>query len=126
MPWPVFVPEGDKTRNGGGLDTPTRRRYRATADLARSAAPRGDEGTRMAGETATWEYRALAADDPALDLDALGRAGWELVGAVEVRGRPTLYLKRPGPGLRERVTLDQRAAVYAARGLALPEEGAEA
>jgi hypothetical protein len=78
----------------------------------------------MAGEPATWEYRALAADDPALDLDALGRGGWELVGAIEVRGRPTLYLKRPGPGLRERVTLDQRAAVYAARGLALPEEGA--
>jgi hypothetical protein len=80
----------------------------------------------MAGETATWEYRALAADDPGLDLDALGRGGWELVGVAEVRGRPTLYLKRPGSGLRERVTLDQRAAVYAARGLALPDEGAGA
>ncbi len=78
----------------------------------------------MSGEAPTWEYHAVDALDPALDLDALGRDGWELVAALERRGAPTLYFKRPGHDFRERVTLDQKRRLYAERGLPLPEAGA--
>lgn len=63
------------------------------------------------GETGAWEYLTLAEAERER-LSALGAEGWELVG---VGGKPedrVLYLKRPGPTLRERVTLDQRAAYY--------------
>lgn len=81
----------------------------------------------MTGERQSWEYRAVAADAPSLDLDALGQDGWELVAALPVGGSPTLYFKRPGPDLRQRVTLDQKRAVYARLGLALPDlEGPQA
>ena len=70
----------------------------------------------------TWEYRTADPLDPALDLDALGREGWELVAAAAITGVPTLYFKRPAPTFRERVTLDQKRAVYARAGLALPDE----
>ena len=81
----------------------------------------------MSGEIPTWEYRTIDALDPDLDLDALGRDGWELVAALDLAGVPTLYLKRPGPGFRERVTLDQKHEVYARFGLALPDlEGPQA
>ncbi|MBA3518247.1 MAG: hypothetical protein H0T75_11545, partial [Rhizobiales bacterium] len=69
----------------------------------------------MAGDVTTWEYRTVPVDDGP-DLDALGRAGWELIAALAPAGVPTLYFKRPAPDLRTRVTLDQRAAVIAAGG----------
>ena len=69
----------------------------------------------MAGEIVTWEYRTVPVDDGP-DLDALGRAGWELIAALAPAGVPALYFKRPAPDLRTRVTLDQRAAVIAAGG----------
>ena len=69
----------------------------------------------MAGDVTTWEYRTVPVDDGP-DLDALGRAGWELIAALAPAGVPTLYFKRPTPDLRTRVTLDQRAAVTAAGG----------
>ena len=59
-----------------------------------------------------WEYHLEAASgepDPRR-LSALGADGWELA-AVTPGG--TLIFKRPAPDLRERVTLDQRAAVTA-------------
>lgn len=87
----------------------------------------------MTGERQTWEYRSLAAADASpgpeldLDLDALGRDGWELIAALPVDGTPTFYFKRPGPHFRERVTLDQKRALYARLGLALPDaEGPQA
>ena len=69
------------------------------------------------GGAAGWEYRKAGAGDAGLDLDALGREGWEMVGAVEVGGVATLYFKRPVAGLRERVTLDQKRRYYEAMGL---------
>jgi len=60
-----------------------------------------------------WEYHVEPAG-PSVDvgrLNALGADGWELV-AVHPSGQ--VILKRPAPDLRERVTLDQRAAVDAA------------
>ena len=81
----------------------------------------------MAGERAGWEYRTADGLDPALDLDLLGREGWELVAAVPAGEERVLYFKRPAPSLRERVTLDQKRRVYAAVGLALPDgEGPQA
>ena len=83
----------------------------------------------MAGDGAGWEYRTADGLDPALDLDGLGREGWELVAAGAGAGGEgrVLYFKRPAPGLRERVTLDQKRRVYAAAGLALPDvEGPQA
>ena len=50
-------------------------------------------------------------------LDDLGREGWELIAIVGERGDEKLYLKRPLPSFRERVTLEQRASYYRARGL---------
>ena len=83
----------------------------------------------MAGDRTGWEYRTADGLDPALDLDVLGREGWELVAAVAGGGGAdrVLYFKRPAPGFRERVTLDQKRRVYAAAGLALPDgEGPQA
>ncbi len=80
----------------------------------------------MSGEIPTWEYRTIDALDPELDLDALGRDGWELVAAHGAASR-VLYFKRPAPSFRERVTLDQKREVYAHLGLALPDlEGSQA
>jgi len=80
----------------------------------------------MHGETHAWEYRQVDPLDPAFDLDALGRDGWELVAASGAAAR-VLYFKRPAPSFRERVTLDQKRQVYARLGLALPDrEGPQA
>jgi len=61
-----------------------------------------------------WEYRVepgeLAGD--VRRLNAIGNEGWELVAALP-EGR--LIFKRPAPNLRERITLDQRAAVDASQ-----------
>lgn len=57
------------------------------------------------GRTA-WEYLTLS--EAEVDLAALGRDGWELA-AVGPTG--ALYFKRPALDFRERITLDQRAAV---------------
>ena len=62
-----------------------------------------------------WEYRlceveavgSLTADT----LNTLGAEGWELVTIDQGQA----ILKRPRPDLREIVTADQRAHVYAAR-----------
>ena len=61
-----------------------------------------------------WEYHVEPNESvlSATRLNALGDASWELV-AVHPSGR--LIFKRPAPGLRERITLDQRAAVDAAQ-----------
>ncbi len=68
----------------------------------------------MSRETQTWEYLTAAAD-PAPDLAALGREGWELVAtAGDPRG--TLYFRRPGLSFRERVTMEQRRHVYEQAG----------
>ena len=67
----------------------------------------------------TWVYRSVAATDPPAILDALGSAGWELVGVAEVDGLSRLFFKRPAPDFRERVTLEQKRRVYEARGIAL-------
>lgn len=83
----------------------------------------------LGSETRTWDYRMLDALGPAPDLEALGRDGWELVGvgAGATQSGHALYFKRPAPGLRERVTLDQKREVYARAGLALPDvEGPQA
>jgi hypothetical protein len=64
-----------------------------------------------------WEYLTIREAERAA-LPALGREGWELVAVGATGGEPTLYLKRAALGFRERVTLDQRQAYYASRGLA--------
>jgi hypothetical protein len=63
-----------------------------------------------------WEFLSILACE-ADRLAELSRTGWELVAAVATDGATRLYLKRPRPGLRERVTLEQRARVYASRGI---------
>lgn len=59
-----------------------------------------------------WEYR-LEADPSEADLASLGADGWELAAIDQRNGR--FIFKRPAPALRERVTLDQKARVYATR-----------
>ncbi len=68
----------------------------------------------MSRETQTWEYLTAAAD-PAPDLAALGRDGWELVTTTR-DPRGTLYFRRPGLNFRERVTMEQRRHVYEQAG----------
>jgi hypothetical protein len=62
----------------------------------------------------TWEYQTLdaAGTIPTGDLNRLGADGWELVTIVDGQA----VLKRPAPDLREIVTNDQRAHVYASHG----------
>lgn len=77
----------------------------------------------MSAAATGWEYHTI--DLPPTDresLSRLGAAGWELV-AVLPTALPavhTLYLKRPAPDLRQRVTLDQRRAFFAEQGIADP------
>lgn len=59
----------------------------------------------MHGEQRTWEYLRL--DPQHADLNALGVDGWELVSTGG-----ELIFKRLTPSFRERVTLDQKRAVY--------------
>lgn len=74
----------------------------------------------MSGETQAWEYLTAAAN-PAHDLAALGREGWELVvTANDPHG--TLYFRRPGLTFRERITLEQRRAVYEQAGRTPPQD----
>lgn len=62
----------------------------------------------MHGEQPGWEYLRLdQADAQHADLNALGANGWELASGGDV-----LIFKRRAPGFRERVTLDQKRAVY--------------
>ena len=73
----------------------------------------------MHGEKQTWEYLRhdpTHAED--YDLDTLGSQGWELVSAAD-----GLVFKRPAPNFRERVTLDQRRAVYERFNLPAPDDG---
>ena len=69
----------------------------------------------MAGEGPTWEYLTVTGDAET-HLATLGREGWELVAVTAGDGGPTLYFKRPGLTFRERVTLEQRRAVYERSG----------
>ena len=74
----------------------------------------------MSGEIQTWEYLTVAAD-PAPNLGALGREGWALVATA---GDPqgSLYFRRPGLTFRERITLEQRRAVYEQAGRTPPQD----
>ena len=74
----------------------------------------------MGAATQTWEYRTVDVLDPRMDLNALGREGWELVGTFADNGVPMHCFKRPGLDFRERVTLDQKRRVYEERGLPYP------
>ena len=62
-----------------------------------------------------WEYRTEVTAD-SLDLDALGRKGWELVGVSA--GEGVMVFKRPVLSFRERVTLDQKRRYYEQWGIA--------
>lgn len=70
----------------------------------------------MHGEQLGWEYVQVDQSNASLaELNALGAKGWELVS-----GGDTLIFKRPAPGFRERVTIDQKRAVYERFGLTWP------
>ena len=74
----------------------------------------------MSGETQGWEY-LMSAANPAPDLAALGREGWELVATASDPLGP-LYFRRPGLTFRERITLEQRRAVYEQAGRTPPQD----
>ncbi len=73
----------------------------------------------------SWEYLTIP-EHERQRLPALGQEGWELAGVGGSREGPLLYLKRPGPDFRERVTGEQRSRYYASLGLEPlpPQEGA--
>lgn len=66
-----------------------------------------------------WEYKVLTLPNEAT-LNALGEEEWEIAGAAE----GFVYLKRPRPGFRDQVTLDQKQRYYAqwAQDASLDEE----
>jgi hypothetical protein len=69
-----------------------------------------------------WEYHVEPNPTlPAARLNALGAAGWELTGIDDGDGT-TYIFRRPVQSFVERVTLEQRAHVYASLGLD-PETG---
>lgn len=74
--------------------------------------------------TRGWEYQTIPASRTA-ELTRLGKEGWELAGTSAEGQEAWLILKRQGLDFRERVTLEQRAAYYQARGLAIPADDSE-
>jgi hypothetical protein len=62
-----------------------------------------------------WEYLILERSE-ADRLGELGREGWELVAVTRADDGVELFLKRPLPGFREQITLDQRSS-YVAEGV---------
>lgn len=57
-----------------------------------------------------WEY--LVVEDEQ-SLARLGEKGWELVAVIDRKEKGLkFYLKKPAPGLSERVTEEQRRMVY--------------
>lgn len=62
-----------------------------------------------------WEYLILQRRE-AERLHDLGREGWELVAVTEAGNGVELYLKRPLPGFREQITLEQRSS-YVGEGV---------
>jgi hypothetical protein len=68
----------------------------------------------------TWNYLTLPRADALARLERLGATGWEL----SVLDGETAVLRRPALSFRERVTLDQKRAVYRARGVELREDEA--
>lgn len=68
------------------------------------------KGTAMASaSTSGWEYLILERSE-ADRLNELGRSGWELVAVSQANDGVELFLKRPLPGFREQITLDQRSS----------------
>jgi hypothetical protein len=65
-----------------------------------------------------WEYNVVDLDNDDPRLHTLGRGGWELVAAE----RGALYFRRPRLSFRDRVTLEQKHAIYRSRGIAIPED----
>lgn len=61
-----------------------------------------------------WQY-FISDDEQA--LPQLGRDGWELVTVLESEGRRRFYFKKPMISFTERVTEEQRQAVYQQLGL---------
>ncbi len=70
---------------------------------------------------ASWEYRVVPDTAGVAHLNALGNAGWEVVGR-DSAAAGTLLLKRPGLSFRERVTLEQKRRVYEEHGLPVPAD----
>jgi hypothetical protein len=62
-----------------------------------------------------WEYLILERSE-AERLGDLGRDGWELVAVSRADDGVELFLKRPLPGFREQITLDQRSS-YVGEGV---------
>ena len=62
-----------------------------------------------------WEYLILERRE-ADRLNDLCRDGWELVAVTRADDGVELYLKRPLPGFREQVTLEQRSS-YVGEGV---------
>lgn len=56
-----------------------------------------------------WEYLILERSE-ASRLNELGREGWELVAVAKADDGIELFLRRPLPGFREQLTLDQRSS----------------
>jgi hypothetical protein len=73
------------------------------------------EGTAMSSRRGSgWEYLILKRSE-CERLNDLGREGWELVAVANDDDGVELFLKRPLPGFREQITLEQRSS-YVAEG----------
>ncbi len=66
------------------------------------------------------EYRRVDQADVATIDQALAD-GWEIAAALGPAAGNALYLRRPRLSFRDRVTLDQRTAVYQRRANSLAE-----
>lgn len=77
------------------------------------------ERESMMGRAASafsWEYLTLP-ETERFRLPQLGAEGWELVAIGGDSDERLLYFKRPVPGLRARVTAEQRNRYFVSHGL---------
>ncbi len=69
------------------------------------------------GMATKWHYCVRTGDLSQDALNEIGNEGWELTSVVAPMDEPVFYFKRPQPGLKESITLEQRERYFTEWGV---------